>query len=302
MASAGAKAVLAIGEWPSAFADAALALEEFGKAYLCVTALGMPPAIRAEFAKDFGKSFIRHDRKLAIAQLMLDMHSGDAEPSMSALLTAADKRARTINETKFRSLYVDFSDDGRLLKPSEVTEEQARGMVDTTHELLGKIEPLATEARNDPAGFVAFVRQWQSGLDLDAIAAAYEADPDGLIAQLRAVLRDEGPAPGFLTGGLEPYAVYAEPASDTNSTESPLRLPTTSVALPFELLFFQRSEKDKPATCRIRCTAASHRLSCARDSGSTQEPVQRPRSVSLRGGDGRDDAGPWLPEGAGSPC
>jgi hypothetical protein len=126
-------------------------------------------------------------------------------------------RARQINQTKFRGLYVDFTEDGSLLRPSDVTEQQARDMVATAHQVLAQIQPVTTELGDDPVGLITFIDQRRSGLDLDALETEHDNDPDGLLAKIWAALRKEGEFPTVLAGGLAPYL------ADLDTRRSPAR-------------------------------------------------------------------------------
>lgn len=70
---ASAQTVLDAQHWPTSFSFAALALEEVGKASLCMTMLAMPPAVREEFRPDFEKAFTSHQAKAEFAHMVLGM-------------------------------------------------------------------------------------------------------------------------------------------------------------------------------------------------------------------------------------
>ncbi|MGW1674568.1 AbiV family abortive infection protein [Streptomyces sp. NPDC002324] len=185
--------------WPTAFSVAALALEEVGKAAMCMMMLSMPPAVREEFRPQFEKAFIDHQAKAECAHLILGLVAEEMPASLDQLMTDAIASARRSNAVKFRGLYVDYTNTGALLTPVSVSEGEARWMVAAVTTALA--ESVDTEAAvADPDVLLGFFREWQDGVDLDALGAYVENTPEEFIGHIRAFVRDDVPPPADFLG------------------------------------------------------------------------------------------------------
>ncbi|WP_179202324.1 AbiV family abortive infection protein [Streptomyces caniscabiei] len=194
-----AQAVLDTQQWPPAFSMAALALEEVGKAAMCMMMLAMPPPEREQFRPDFEKAFIDHRTKAEFAHFILGVSADGVSASLDQMMANAIAAARRSNAVKFRGLYVDYTTTGDLLTPDAVGEKEARWMVATVATVLA--ESVDTEAAvADPDALLGFFRDWQDDVDLDALRAHVENDPEGFIGHIRALVRDDVPPPAFLLG------------------------------------------------------------------------------------------------------
>ncbi|MEV6534898.1 AbiV family abortive infection protein [Streptomyces sp. NPDC051639] len=194
-----AQAVLDAHQWPAAFSFAALALEEVGKAALCMTTLAMPPAVREEFRPDFEKAFTQHQTKAEFAHLTLAMVADKVPASFEQLLNDVVASARRTNAVKFRGLYVDYTITGALLEPEDVSESDARWMVSTVAAALAAAGP-AENAAADPDAFLDLIHQWQSSVDFDALGTYVEASPNEFLTHMRAAARDDVDPPDVLLG------------------------------------------------------------------------------------------------------
>ncbi|MEV5957503.1 AbiV family abortive infection protein [Streptomyces sp. NPDC051987] len=219
-----AQAVLDAYQWPAAFSFAALALEEVGKAALCMMTLSMPPTVREEFRLDFEKAFTHHQIKAEFAHLVMAMTGDDVPASIEQLLNDVVAAARRTNAVKFRGLYVDYTDTGTLLQPEDVSESEARWMVATVTTALAEARA-AEDAVAEPDVFLDFIRQWQDSVDLEALGAFVEASPDQFLAQVRAMVRDEVSPPDLLLG---PVLAEQVAAADARATLSAGPEPQTS--------------------------------------------------------------------------
>ncbi|MFD3700225.1 AbiV family abortive infection protein [Streptomyces sp. NPDC058646] len=195
----GAQAVLNEQQWPAAFSIAALALEEVGKAVLCMTMLGMPPAAREEFRPGFNKAFIDHQTKATCTHLVLAVVADEVPATLERLLEDVIASARQTNAVKFRGLYVDYTDTGALLKPDDVTEPKAMWMVSTVTTALTESGP-AEAAVADPDVYLDFLHQWQSGMDFDALGAYVDTDPEKFLADVRSLVHEDVPPPAVFLG------------------------------------------------------------------------------------------------------
>ncbi|WP_329453694.1 AbiV family abortive infection protein (plasmid) [Streptomyces sp. NBC_01724] len=193
-----AQAVLDAQIWPTAFSMAALALEEVGKAVLCMTMLGKSPEARDEFRPQVHKAFTDHKTKAACAHLVLAVVAEEAPATLEQMLDEVIQSAHETNAVKFRGLYVDYTDTGALLMP-DVDEARARWMVSTVTTALAESRP-AEEAVADPDAYLAFLRQWQGSVDFEALEAYIEAAPEDFMADVRALVRDDVPPPTIFLG------------------------------------------------------------------------------------------------------
>ncbi|MFE2487194.1 AbiV family abortive infection protein [Streptomyces mirabilis] len=218
-----AQALLDERQWPTAFSVAALALEEVGKASLCMTTLVMPPAVREEFRPAFAKAFTDHQAKAEFAHLVLGMVADEMPASLEQLLDDVVASARRTNAVKFRGLYVDYTDTGALLKPDSVGESEARWMVTTVTSTLAASGP-AEAAAAEPDVLLDFIRQWQSGVDFDALSAYVEAAPEQFLADMRAFGRDDVLPPALFLGNTL--------AEQLTAAAAPAALPAGENALP----------------------------------------------------------------------
>ncbi|QDN54145.1 AbiV family abortive infection protein [Streptomyces sp. S1D4-20] len=151
-----AQAVLDAHQWPAAFSFAALALEEVGKAALCMMTISMPPAVREEFRPDFERAFTHHQVKAEFAHLTLAMVDDKVPVSFEQLLDDVVASAHQTNAVKFRGLYVDYTNAGALLEPEDVGESEARWMVATVTTALASASA-AEDAVAEPDVFLDFI-------------------------------------------------------------------------------------------------------------------------------------------------
>ncbi|MEU6942890.1 AbiV family abortive infection protein, partial [Streptomyces rubiginosohelvolus] len=80
------------------------ALEEVGKATLCMTMLALPPAVREEFRPDFTKAFTNHQTKAEFAHLVLVVGGDEVPAHLEQLLDDVIASAHRTNAVKFRGL------------------------------------------------------------------------------------------------------------------------------------------------------------------------------------------------------
>lgn len=124
-----ARAVLNANIWSVAFSNAALALEEAGKGILCTSLLVWPDEQRQAIQEEFRAAVNNHEAKAFCAYFVLRAVGDDVPESLEQLFKRALKDARRTNKNKMRGFYTDSNSTGHILKPSDITEEQARQMV-----------------------------------------------------------------------------------------------------------------------------------------------------------------------------
>ncbi|MGY5014098.1 hypothetical protein ACWCY6_39450 [Streptomyces sp. 900105755] len=120
------------------------------------------PAVRGEFRPDFTKAFTNHQTKAEFAHLVLAVGGDEVPAHLEQLVDDVIASARRTNAVA------------------------ASG--------------LAEAAAAEPDDLLDFLRQWQRGVDFDALGTYVEASPDEFISHLRAFLRDDGPPPALLLG------------------------------------------------------------------------------------------------------
>lgn len=218
--------LLTLGRWPTAFALAALGLEEVGKAYLCGSALNMPAEVRAQDSEGFWGIFYSHPKKAAFAGLQLAVVLSVAAPNLDALWDELTAAASRVHDTKMRGLYVDVDDDNSLLEPpAVVAEADAREMVEELGRVLDELlaTGLSYEDIDDHTRFVAFMRWMRERMDLFAMLNACESEQDAarMISDIGAMVRGEPPAawlrealPELLGDGPRPPIVLPVPDED----------------------------------------------------------------------------------------
>ena len=144
-----AELLLENGHWPVAHALSTLALEEVGKAFLCIFTSTSPEIFR-DF---FWKVFVSHTIKLQLAHAALaPMAAGTAaQPSSDPVqaIMAFGQMAKNNHSTKMRGLYVDYT-DGAILDPADVTEQDAQTMVAHARAALDHLASATTDKGLDP--------------------------------------------------------------------------------------------------------------------------------------------------------
>ncbi len=135
-----AEGMLTRERWHWAFSTATLAIEEIGKAALCLAALGMPEDVRA--LMPFGAAFTDHKTKIAGARLILTIFGSNSPPPAFETITEnIEASARATHQMRLHGMYVNYDDNGDLRLPSEVGEEAARGIVGELSAMLEMIPP-----------------------------------------------------------------------------------------------------------------------------------------------------------------
>jgi AbiV family abortive infection protein len=211
-----ATALLAAELWPEAFYNAALGLEEIGKAYLCLGLLTVPPKYRGDITpKEFTALFNGHSEKASLAHMVLrGILDEDAPDTVTQWVEEAVAAGIVTNDMKFRALYAEPGANGTVLAPSDVTEAAARWVVERLGKVAGWLTPTLSGLDEDP-DFLPFVVQARDNLD----AAVLGLDEDGLLSEVRGAIQG-GELPQWLLGIL-PAEVAAELAPGPTVLELP---------------------------------------------------------------------------------
>ncbi|MFE6787861.1 AbiV family abortive infection protein [Streptomyces sp. NPDC057680] len=200
-----ARAVLDAGVWSVAFANAALVLEELGKALICTSALIQPHEQRLASEEFFRYALNSHEAKALYAFMTLGMANEEMPEGLEELFKLALRDARRTHKNKMRGFYTDTNASGHVLKPSDITEAQV-------HQLLQVVEALmalsveSEEALEDAEGYLQVLGRVRQS---EAYQAAYAAmdDDDALnelgaqsITAARLITRAEVPLPEAIKG------------------------------------------------------------------------------------------------------
>jgi AbiV family abortive infection protein len=122
-----ARLLLGTGRWARAHALGTLALEEFGKATLCVAAL----QYSEDQAKKFWSDFTKHQVKLGYALSIVRTLMANLPDDVVEAITRVVSEAETGHGEKLAGLYVDIdnSDNATILSPVRISEAMARQVV-----------------------------------------------------------------------------------------------------------------------------------------------------------------------------
>ena len=135
-----AELLLSHQRWPRAHALAVLALEEVGKAGICLGALGY----QEDQAQDFWLEFRDHKTKLHFAGAALQVLFGseDQVEALVAVVAAAEAEAASEHAQKLRGLYVDLDrQTGEVLRPDAIDEGAAAQTVERVEAMLNLLGP-----------------------------------------------------------------------------------------------------------------------------------------------------------------
>ncbi len=202
------------GHWPVAHALATLALEEIGKAFLCVFAAATPESFRA----DFWNAFVSHTTKIQVAHVALAplFAAGTASQSVVQAIEEFGLTAKAGQSAKLRGLYVDYA-NGTVLNPADVTERDARSVATHVRAAFDALTPVIDDDRLNP-DFTAFLATCFT--HLGRLIDAPDTDHEVLIQQLW----DEVVAGGF----NPPWWLPPELFSDDGPSPSPSTIPPSS--------------------------------------------------------------------------
>ncbi|MGW6537445.1 AbiV family abortive infection protein [Streptomyces sp. NPDC055051] len=185
-----AAAILDAGIWSIAFSNAALALEETGKVLLCVSLLVQPDEKRQAESEAFRAAINSHEAKAFCAYFVLLAVAEDVPESVNHLFKRALRDARRTSKNKMRGFYTDSNATGHVLKPSDITEEQARQMVHVVESALA-LSAEAGEALAKPDEYLDLVRRMR---ETDAYASMWsptDEEAEKVIASMRVLAQDE---------------------------------------------------------------------------------------------------------------
>jgi AbiV family abortive infection protein len=187
--------------WPRACSLAVLAMEEAAKVLLCGLLPLLPPEEAHHFALPFAEMNRTHETKLLAAGVMTHLLSyfmggSDAPSSLAPALEALEAGRRDDNELKKRGFYVGYQ-DGRVLLPSELAEQDARESLARAVALVPLAESFFDWSADPSADVLAvrgeiwarLVEAFEQG-GFDAMAALGERDVGSLTEEDLARIRE----------------------------------------------------------------------------------------------------------------
>ncbi|MEX0168985.1 AbiV family abortive infection protein [Streptomyces sp. LMG1-1-1.1] len=215
-----ARLILDAEIWSVAYANAALALEEIGKAALCSAILPMPLAQRQAEVDAFPDRFTSHEAKSFSAHLVLRIAEEGATEGMEQIFKRAERDAKRTNKNKFRGLYVDYKNTGHLLRPGDITKAQASELISTVDRVL-TLSADAEDAMGQPEIYLSFIRQLRDTYGSADVWQDLAEGMDEILPAISAIARDElspqealkATGLGALLDGLVPMQTVG-PASD----------------------------------------------------------------------------------------
>lgn len=185
---ADARALANAGSWPRAHALAVLALEETGKAGICVQS--MPP-FGQRTAREFWKAFNSHESKLEVARGVLEFLIRDSTRPVIEMYERLTVVSKTDHVRKMGGLYVDYN-NGRITTPAEITPTEAETMISDAQLTLdfhmqvwgdaqapARIVERLAEARADMAAFMA------------ALHTAMDDEPEAALRRAREFIHEQ---------------------------------------------------------------------------------------------------------------
>ena len=176
------------GSWPRAHALAVLALEETGKAGICVQAMA-PLEQRAPEA--FWKAFKSHEDKLEIARGVLEILIREPVGPIVETFERLGHAAKSGHVRKMGGLYVGY-DNGRIATPDDISATEAQTMI-ADAQLVLDFHMQAWGDADAPARVVE--RLAESGVDLGQFMVmfreAMEVDADTAVRRVGRFIREQ---------------------------------------------------------------------------------------------------------------
>jgi AbiV family abortive infection protein len=180
-----ARLLLDAGKTPRAHSLAVLALEEIGKAHLCMIPICMPTLVAAG---EFWTAFYSHQEKLRWARAMLGFMIREPDGPLIDLLGRTTRACHSDHVRKLRGFYVDYIGT-RIVTPADVSPAEAQELIADVQALLDFQMPAWGDA-DAPDRLLR--RLDEIGGDFTATYAELEpaimADPDEAVAQVRRVI------------------------------------------------------------------------------------------------------------------
>ncbi len=191
-----ARLLLDAGSWPRAHALGTLALEEFGKAALCVAALQYSEGQ----SKKFWSDFVRHQIKLGYALGIARTLVASLPSDMVDTITRVEAEANSGHSEKLAGLYVDLDlDNTTILPPERIAEATARQVVADAGALIGFFLPAWTSGVFDSKVGELLGEHWDKFSQvMDDAMELLKVDPNAAMTLAYRLVHDD--LPGLETG------------------------------------------------------------------------------------------------------
>jgi len=118
---------------------ATLALEEIGKAHLCVLVVIPPLNVISE--EDFWKSWRDHKAELLWAFGLVRVIINQPQGSLTELHGCVADESSATHLAKMRGFYVDYADDGTVQVPADITAAEAAAVINDAQASLDFLTP-----------------------------------------------------------------------------------------------------------------------------------------------------------------
>lgn len=176
------------GSWPRAHALAVLALEETGKAGICVQAMG---PLNQRTPEEFWKAFKSHEEKLEIARGVLEVLIREPAGPVVETYERLHKASKSDHVRKMGGLYVNY-ENGRIAVPGGITAIEALTMIADTQLVLD----FHMQAWGDPEAPARLVeRLAEAGTDLetfmDRVREGLNANPEATLRLARNFIHEQ---------------------------------------------------------------------------------------------------------------
>jgi AbiV family abortive infection protein len=193
------------GDPSTAFAVAALAMEELGKSFVCSTLLSQPPEVRTKAGP---RMLADHRVKMTIAFAVIRVFVDETElpDNVDDVFDQIEKASATANDEKFRGLYVDAADDGASILTPGASEADARALVDLVGLAIDVLtaQGLTLDGTEDPALFRDLLDHLNHSPGRVVADQLIDADPMMALGQFRDAVRGQGSIPAWFLAVLPP--------------------------------------------------------------------------------------------------
>jgi AbiV family abortive infection protein len=200
------------GSFPRAHALATLAFEEQGKSQLCTLVLALRSTVEidpAVFWEDFKDHKMKLGRVLSFDGLFLNELPG----SVAEYLKEHASEPYDTHQRKLRGMYVDYQ-DGALLLPSDITEQETRELIDRVASSLS-ITALAF-APSQAAALLRALGDTDLTAVLGEMSQAVTSNPEAAAAAMRAFAqRVRGLPEGYIPPAEQDASELSDPGDVT---------------------------------------------------------------------------------------
>jgi AbiV family abortive infection protein len=172
--------LLRAGRYGPAHALATLALEEFGKHVICISAMARS-VVEDDFWPRFWWRMRSHTSKLRQSRLLAETVLGDLMDADGFI--RAWKQVERDHATKLRGLYVGWGSGG-LEEPTAITQDEAATMIGLVSSILRRLGIFSEQALVEASPAIQGLSTWVKGLGSRERMAAFMVASAGLRTEL----------------------------------------------------------------------------------------------------------------------